>query len=377
VSSKTSWLVVAMLGARATRPSPQAPASSDLASLARAVAATWMRDQPPEQLAWSWGEGVLAYGMWSLHARLGDASLRAYLTTYVTRHQAREVRITWSDDTTPGLTAAELVLAGDTQLRPVLDRVVAYAMTAPRTEAQGLVRHLGRHIPVWITPRAWFPDAWVDSLFHFPITLCRYSVIRGDERYRDEAASQVLKFLRNLQDPATGFVTHAYNDRPRDEHVPAFAQRAFWARGNGWALVSTVEVWRALPTDHPMRAELGERARRLASALRTVQSADGLFHTVLLDSASYTETAASGLLTYAFALGARSGLLDPTFRVPAELGMRGLVGTLQQRGERLEVSGTSVGTNPSSTARGYARIGRAKQVSYGVGAWLLAASALL
>jgi hypothetical protein len=57
--------------------------------------------------------------------------------------------------------------------------------------------------------------------------------------------------------------------------------------------------------------------------------------------------------------------------------MRGLVGTLQQRGERLEVSGTSLGTNPSSTARGYARIGRANQVSYGVGAWLLAASALL
>ncbi|HEX5658254.1 MAG TPA: glycoside hydrolase family 88 protein, partial [Polyangiales bacterium] len=329
------------------------------------------------ELAWSWGEGVLAYGLWRLHERLGDPEPRAYLAAYVRRHQRRAVRVSWSDDTTPGLTAAELVLAGDPSVRLVLDRVVGYAMTAPRTEAQGLVRHLGQHIPVWLTPRAWFPDAWVDSLFHFPITLCRYSRLTGDGRYRDEAARQVAVFLRNLQDPATGFVTHAYNDRPRDERVPAFARRAFWARGNGWALVSLVEVIQELPDDHALRAELVARSQRLASALAVAQSADGLFHTVLLEPETYLETAASGLITYAFATGARAGLFDASFRAAAERGMRGLTGTLEQRGDRLEVSGTSLGTNPSARARGYARIGRANQVSYGVGAWLLAASALL
>ncbi len=371
---RTSWIVVALLGACATgSASPHRPPVTDLAAATREVAATWMRTHPAEKLAWSWGEGVLAYGLWRLHARTGDPAIQAYLRAYLQRHQARDVRIAWSDDTTPGLTAAELVLAGDPSVRPVLDRVVGYVMHAPRTDAQGLVRHLGRNVPVFLTPRAWFPDAWVDSLFHFSITLCRYARITGDPRYRQEAIAQVEGFARNLQDPATGLFTHAYNDKPRDERVPSFRSLAFWARGNGWAIVSLVELAPELPPEHPLRARL----LRLASALRDAQSADGLFHTILLHPDSYEETAASGLITYAFALGARTGVLDGSYREAAQRGMRGLLGTLERHGAALEVSGTSKGTNPSPTARSYERVGQANQISYGVGAWLLAASELL
>lgn len=340
---------------------------------ARAVAQTWMRDNPPEQLAWSWGEGVLAYGLWQLYRSNGDESLRRYLTRYVRAHQSAGARVVWSDDTTPGLTAAELVLAGDPSVQPVLDRVVFYAMNAPRTEAQGLLRHLGEHIATWIAPRMWFPDAWVDSLFHITITLCRYSRITQDPRYRDEAAHQLQLFMRNLQDPETGLVTHAYNDFPRNQQVPSFAQRAFWARGNAWALVSLAETWRELPAEHPAREELATSARRLADALIRLQSTRGLFHTLLLDPSSYEETAGSALIVYALTVGARSGLFSESATTSARLGMRGLVGTLEQRGDRLEVSGTSLGTNPN--ARRYVHISRRNQVSYGVGAWLLAASA--
>jgi unsaturated rhamnogalacturonyl hydrolase len=367
----TSWFLLALVGACATAPRG-AKVSGDLPSVARAVARTWMDEHAPEQLRWSWGEGVLAYGLWRLHARLGDPALRSYLVRYVA--QNRDARIRWSDDTTPGLTAAELVLQGE-PLRPVLDRVVQYVMTAPRTQ-QGLVRHLGRMFGARLAPRAWFPDAWVDSLFHFPITLCRYARLTGDARYRDEAASQVALFLRNMQDPATGLVTHAYNDAPRDERVPAFAERAFWARGNAWALVSLVEVLEELPAG-ARRDELQARATQLAGALAAVQSADGLFHTVLLDADSYEETAGSGLILYAFARGARTGSLPASYRDAAQRGMRGLLGMVEAHGSRLQVRGTSLGTNPSHHARGYAKVRRASQVSYGVGAWLLAASELL
>jgi unsaturated rhamnogalacturonyl hydrolase len=375
--------MVALISACATgpeRPHLERPITLDRAALQRqahAVAETWLRDHPAEKLAWSWGEGVLAYGLWQLAQQSRDDALRSYLTRYLHARQADAVRIAWSDDTTPGLTAAELVLAGDSSLRPLLDRVVHYVMTAPRTEAQGLIRHLGRHVPPWLTPRSWFPDAWVDSLFHFTITLCRYSQIQADPRYREEAVTQLQRFLRNLQDPASGLVTHAYNDKPRDEQVPAFDKRAFWARGNGWALVSAVELWRASPADDPQRAAIAASARRLASALLRLQAADGLFHTVLMDPSTYEETAGSGLIVYAFALGARSGLFDARYRTAAAQGMLGLISKLEPNGDRLEVSGTSTGTNPSTSARRYAQISRKNQLSYGVGAWLLAATALL
>ncbi len=261
-------------------------------------------------------------------------------------------------------------------MRPVLERVVGYVMDAPRTEAQGLVRHLGRRVPAWLAPRALLPDVWVDSLFHFAITLCRYSRVTGDARYREQAVLQVAGFLRNLQDPDGGLVTHAYNDRPRDRQVPDFARRAFWARGNGWALVSLVEVLRELDLAHPARAALSARAWRLAAALRAcARPRDGLYHTLLLDPSSYTETAGSALIVYGLAAGARAGIFGTEELEAARQGMRGLYGVLARRAGGLEVSDTSLGTNPN--ARRYRRVPRGNQVSYGVGAWLLAASALL
>jgi unsaturated rhamnogalacturonyl hydrolase len=335
-----------------------------------------MRAHPPEELAWSWGEGVLAYGLMRLHQATGQPSLRDYVARYVRVSQARDVRIAWSDDTTPGLSAAELVLAGDASARPILDRVVDYVMTAPRSEAQGMILHLGRRVPRWLAPRGLFPDVWVDSLFHVTITLCRYSRIRADPRYRDEAAQQLSRFLTNLQDPASGLVTHAYNDRPRDRQVPPFEQAAFWARGNGWALVSLVEVLAELPPDHPLRAELVERVRRLAAALRKLaEPSDGLFHTLLLDRDSYRETAGSALIVYGLARGVRAGLLGEADSLLARRGMRGLIGVLESHPSGVEVTDTSLGTNPN--ARRYKTIRRKNQVSYGVGAWLLAASELL
>jgi rhamnogalacturonyl hydrolase YesR len=360
----------------ATLPQPNTLERAALSRQARRVAETWMRAHPPQQLAWSWGEGVLGYGLWRLYLASGHEPLRAYLVDYLRAHDEHGVRVSFSDDTTPGLVAAELALAGDPTGRALLDRVVAYVMAAPRTETQGLIRHLGLRYPPWLAPRRWFPDIWVDSLFHFAITLCRYSRITGDARYRREAAMQLQGFLRNLQDPQSGLVTHAYNDEPRDERVPPFADRKFWARGNGWALVALVEVLAELPAQDPMRPELAARARRLAAALRpTMHAQSGLFSTLLLAPESYLETAGSALIVYGLAFGARTGVLSAADADAAQAGMRGLVAVLEERPDGLEVSGTSLGTNPS--ARRYARVGRRNQVSYGVGAWLLAASMFL
>lgn len=377
-----TWLLcvlcaACMAGPRAPRLRvPDTLERGTLQAQAQAVAETWMRAHPPEELAWSWGEGVLAYGLMRLSQATGQRSLQDYVERYVRVNQAREVRIAWSDDTTPALSAAELVLAGDLSVRPVLDRAVDYVMFAPRSETQGLILHLARRVPRWLAPRGLFPDVWVDTLFHVTITLCRYSRIRADPRYRDEAAHQLVGFLQNLQDPRSNLVTHAYNDRPRDQRVPAFERAAFWARGNGWALVSLVEVLAELPTNHPLRAELVERTQGLAEALRKLaEPSDGLFHTLLLDRESYRETAGSALIVYGLARGVRIGVLGEADAALARRGMRGLVGVLESHPNGVEVADTSLGTNPN--VRRYRTIGRQNQVSYGVGAWLLAASELL
>ena len=55
----------------------------------------------------------------------------------------------------------------------------------------------------------------------------------------------------------------------------------------------------------------------------------------------------------------------------ARRGMRGLIAIVDHQRERFAVTGTSVGTNPWPAV--YEWVPVAPQVSYGVGAWLLAA----
>jgi rhamnogalacturonyl hydrolase YesR len=327
-----------------------------------------MADNPAQELGWGWGEGVLAFGLEHAYRLTGDAAMREYLRVYLRQHLARGLRVTWSDDTVPALAALERVLQGDVELKPLVDQVVQYSMHAPRTRSAMLL-HLGRaRLPLL---RELLPQAWVDSLFHIVPTLMRYSRLTGDARYRDEGVRQLVLFVRALQDPYSGLVTHAYNDQPQAERVPAFEQRAFWARGNGWMLVALVDTLAQLPASHPDRALLLQAARRLESALRHTQTASGLFHTLLLRSDSYLETAGSALILCAMAQGLRLGLFPEQTRANVERGARGLLSIVRWTGTRAEVTGTSLGTNPIAAL--YAWTPTADQIGYGVGAWLMAA----
>lgn len=334
-----------------------------------AVAHTFMADHPPNEVAWSWGEGVLLLGLQHAAGATGDPGIEAYVRAYYDHHRTHGIAVTWSDDTTPGIAAMERVLAGQQALLPLAEPVVRYIMTAPRSANRGLLLHLGNtRLPL---AQRIFPEAWVDSLFHVVPTLVRYSEWQGDPRYRDEALRQLRGFVAALQDPETGFVTHAYNDLPRDERVPPLGDRAFWARGNGWMLVALVDALTHTPDSHPDHPPLLAAARRLAVALRDVQTESGLFHTLLLAEDSYLEAAGSALIVYGLESGARQGLWPPADARTRARDLSGLSAIVQQQGTRALVTGTSLGTNPIKAL--YAITPTADQVTYGVGAWLLAA----
>lgn len=344
------------------------------------VARTWMNEHPARKLDYAWGEGVLMLGLQHAGeiARNAEAQAKidAYVHVYYAHHSGHEVAVTWSDRATPAIAAVERALRGDRVGRHGAALAVNYAMQGPRTETRGLIAHFGRSPLRHISPP--MPEAWVDSLFHVVPLLVRSAELMDEPSYREEAAKQLVGFLRVLQDPHSGLLTHAFNDAPkgqRGEAVPPFSERAFWARGQGWALAAGVEVWQALPREHVLRSEIEHRLKKLERAVRMHQAPSGLFHTLLVRRDVYEETAGSALILYAMSRGARYGLFDAGTERAVQRGAFGLLSILRHDGDRVVVPGTSLGTNPTPAI--YAYVPTAAQVSYGVGAWLLAAAEIL
>lgn len=186
----------------------------------------------------------------------------------------------------------------------------------------------------------------------------------------------MIVFLDLLQDPASGLVAHAYRGTPDEQRIPSFDEGLFWARGNGWSFAALVDLIASLPPADARRSDLLERARSLEAGLRSAQDPTGLFHTVLLDASTYSETAGSALIVYGMARGVREGLFGTATAAAARLGMDGLLSVVAEGpAGRAEVTGTSLGTIP--LPRAYASVPTDRQVDYGVGAWLLAASEFL
>jgi unsaturated rhamnogalacturonyl hydrolase len=178
-------------------------------------------------------------------------------------------------------------------------------------------------------------SVWVDDLYMSVPCLAQMGKLTGDRRYFDEAARQILQFSGKMF-VSNSLWMHGWV-QGMSPH-PAF----HWARGNGWALMATVELLTELPKDHPQRTQLINILKAHATALRQRQAPSGLWRQLLNKGASYEETSASGMYVFAFARAIRNGWLShTTFRPVVERGWSGVVSRVNEIGQ---VEGTCVGT---------------------------------
>src|SRR5512135_1143465 len=99
---------------------------------------------------------------------------------------------------------------------------------------------------------------------------------------------------RLLLDPATGLLFHIWVDRRG-----AFARKASWGVGNGWALAGMTRVIRALPPDRANeREQLITWVRQGVEGCLAFLRPDGLFHDVVNDPSTFVETNLSQMLAY-------------------------------------------------------------------------------
>src|SRR5690606_1216954 len=115
-----------------------------------------------------------------------------------------------------------------------------------------------------------------------------------------------------------------------------------WARANGWALMTKVELLDVLPADYSGRAEVLEKLRRHAVGLAERQDKTGFWHQLLDRNDSYLETSATAIYAYCIARAINKGWLDAKAYGPMALLAWNAVNTKVT--EQGQIEGTCVGT---------------------------------
>ena len=212
--------------------------------------------------------------------------------------------------------------------------------------------------PVW-----W----WCDALFMGPPTWARLYQATGNRAYLDYMDREfwiTSKLLYRPQEKLYSRDATYLNARSKN------GQLIFWSRGNGWVMAGIARTLDAMPKDYPSRPKYVEQFKQMASRIATLQSADGLWRTDLLDPEAYPapEISGSAFYVYALAWGVNRGILDRATYLPVvEKGWKGMLSHVYQDGRLGSIQ--SVNQEPGV-------VPPTSSYVYGVGGFLLAGSEL-
>jgi rhamnogalacturonyl hydrolase YesR len=246
-----------------------------------------------------------------------------------------------------------------TNLQPIIDTAIAHIMTKQYRLADGT---LARNRPQANT-------LWLDDLFMGVPALAQMGKLTGDKKYYDEACRQVLSFAKRMFNREKGVFMHGWVES-MTEH-PEFR----WARANGWAFMTEVELLEVLPENHPMRPQILDLLRAHAKGLASYQSGSGFWHQLLDREDSYLETSATAIYTYAFARAINRGWIDAKAYAPATLLAWNAVTT--KVNEKGQVEGTCVGTGMAFDPTFYYYRPTSAFAAHGYGPTLLAGAEVL
>ena len=207
---------------------------------------------------------------------------------------------------------------------------------------------------------------WCDALFMSPPAWVELSRQTGDPRYTNFALNEFWATTDFLYDPAEKlyFRDSRFFDRRDDK-----GRKLFWSRGNGWVFAGIANILDALPKDHAQRPRLEALFREMAGKIMKIQKPDGYWAPSLLGPEnSPPESSGTGFYVYGLAWGVNHGLLESISTRPAILsGWTALTRAVAKDGRLGWVQ--QVSDRPD-------RVAETDTQYYGVGAFLLAASAL-
>jgi rhamnogalacturonyl hydrolase YesR len=322
---------------------------------------THMKEESQQPL--SWQQGAFWVGMTRLADASGEKRFREAILEQGRANQWKPGPRTWHADDH---------VIGQSYLWAARHGAGAEAIAPLRATFDGIlakppVTHLSFYIPKNYEDtaclRRW---CWCDALFMSPPAWVELSRQTGDARYTNYALAEFWATTDFLYDPVEKlfFRDSRFFERRDDQ-----GRKFFWSRGNGWVFAGIANLLDALPRDNPDRARMEALFREMAGKLKLTQKPDGYWAPSLLaPENSPPETSGTGFYVYGLAWGVKNGLLDAAeYRPAIDRGWAALTRAVAKDGKLgwvQQVSDRPENVNETDTQ------------FYGVGAFLLAASAV-
>ena len=177
---------------------------------------------------------------------------------------------------------------------------------------------------------------WLDDMFMAVPALAQMGKLTGDIKYYDDAVKQVNQFSERMFNNQKGLYMHGWV-QSMEEH-PQF----HWARANGWAVMTMVELLEVLPKDHPGYNAVLRQLQAHIKGLIAYQDGTGFWHQLIDRNDTYLETSATAIYTYSITRAINRGYIDKAAYAPAVLLAWNAVAT--KVNEKGQVEGTCVGT---------------------------------
>lgn len=331
-------------------------------ALAREIADKILAEKDPTSLRWDWGEAVMMLGLTELYRITGDASYRDFTRAWADHHIEKGFMLASSDTCAPVAVVIELYREDPSETyRNVIQMALDYLDHEALRTPEGGLNHLGTWDALGVA-------LWIDSLFMFGNVMTKWGDLENDSSLLDFYVAQFDIFATLLQ-KESGFFKHA-------TEAAKFTQEEgiFWGRGNGWIVAAAFDHLRVRSNRRTPADSLLASARRLVQAATETQDAEsGLWWTVLnRPGETYLETSAGALFAFGMSRGYRYGYLDDSVLPVIDKAMQGVMSRItRDESNRPVVTGVSGPTNPGTTDY-YGNVAQIDDISYGVGAILLA-----
>lgn len=279
---------------------------------------------------WDWPQGVGLFGLQRIQEYKGEDIYQSYMQDWLKKQKELVLPLKNINTTAPMLTLMDYPDGEALSLE-----WMEWLMNElPRTEENGY-----QHVTTGQTKhelKLHEGQIWLDTIFMAILFTGKMGLKYNRTDWQQESIYQLLLHAKYLHNPKNNLFYHGWDFLNRSQFSDVY-----WCRGNSWFTLAApiyLEMMKDVLPDS-LKTYIATLFKQQVDQLLVLQGEDGLWHTVLDDSESYTETSGSASIIAGILFAVRKGILPESYLVPCEKAIPSLLERIDEEGTVLGVSG--------------------------------------